>query len=128
MELRKLMRKLSARIGRETFRPAEENTNIPSGYTYLLQFIAHDMVNTSISLAATNGRRFGFQNARQQPLTLRPSWWRTGRQSAGLRVYPRLHSGTGAYAAHTVAFRARTGSVGIHEGNAVCRCRPLRAG
>jgi hypothetical protein len=70
MELRKLMRKLSARIGRETFRPAEENTNIPSGYTYLLQFIAHDMVNTSISLAATNGRRFGFQNARQQPLTL----------------------------------------------------------
>ncbi len=70
MELRKLMRKLSARIGREPFRPDDVNTNIPSGYTYLLQFIAHDMVNTSISLAATNGRRFGFQNARQLPLTL----------------------------------------------------------
>jgi Animal haem peroxidase len=70
MELRKLMRKLSARIGRERFCPDEINTNIPSGYTYLLQFIAHDMVNTSISLAATSGRRFGFQNARQLPLTL----------------------------------------------------------
>jgi hypothetical protein len=69
-ELRKLMRKLSARISREAFNPDDANTNIPSGYTYLLQFIAHDMVNTSISLAASNGRRFGFQNARQQPLTL----------------------------------------------------------
>jgi heme peroxidase len=75
-DLRNLMRKLSARISRETGRrndantQAEENPNLPSGYTYLLQFIAHDMVNTSISLAATEGRRFGFQNARQQPLTL----------------------------------------------------------
>ncbi|QOZ29174.1 peroxidase family protein [Bradyrhizobium sp. CCBAU 51753] len=74
-ELRKLMRRLAARISRETLRSdrpgrSEDNPNIPSGYTYLLQFIAHDMVNTSISLAATAGRRFGFQNARQQPLTL----------------------------------------------------------
>ena len=74
-ELRKLMRRLAARIGRETLRSdrqsrSEDNPNIPSGYTYLLQFIAHDMVNTSISLAATGARRFGFQNARQQPLTL----------------------------------------------------------
>lgn len=74
-ELRKLMRRLAARISRETLRSdrmgrSEDNPNIPSGYTYLLQFIAHDMVDTSISLAATGGRRFGFQNARQQPLTL----------------------------------------------------------
>ncbi|MGB8399322.1 peroxidase family protein [Bradyrhizobium sp.] len=83
-DLRTLMRKLSARISRDP-PPSEEkrdprpdedkvlpedNPNIPSGYTYLLQFLAHDMVNTSISLAATEGRRFGFQNARQQPLTL----------------------------------------------------------
>jgi hypothetical protein len=67
--LRNLMRKLSARIGREP-NGLEENPNIPSGYTYLLQLIAHDMVNTSVSLAETKGRRFGFQNARQQPLTL----------------------------------------------------------
>jgi hypothetical protein len=70
LQLRNLMRKLSARISREPNWPTEENPNIPSGYTYLLQFIAHDIVNTSISLAATDGRRFGFQNARQQPLTL----------------------------------------------------------
>ena len=70
LQLRALMRKLSARISREPVRPDEDNPNIPSGYTYLLQFIAHDLVNTSISLAATRGRRFGFENARQQPLTL----------------------------------------------------------
>jgi hypothetical protein len=52
------MRKLSARINREPNWPNEENPTIPSGYTYLLQFIAHDAVNTSISLAATDGRRF----------------------------------------------------------------------
>jgi heme peroxidase len=74
-ELRNLMRKLSARISREPDlseeRPEEEtNPNLPSGYTYLLQFIAHDMVNTSVSLAVSEGRRFGFHNARQLPLTL----------------------------------------------------------
>lgn len=74
-DLRDLMRKLSARISREPDlseeRPEDEaNPNLPSGYTYLLQFIAHDMVNTSISLAVSQGRRFGFQNARQLPLTL----------------------------------------------------------
>lgn len=74
-DLRKLMRKLSARISREPDlsedRPEEEtNPNLPSGYTYLLQFIAHDMVNTSVSLAVSEGRRFGFHNARQLPLTL----------------------------------------------------------
>ncbi|HTE98717.1 MAG TPA: hypothetical protein VK621_08790, partial [Bradyrhizobium sp.] len=70
LQLRHLMRKLSARISREPNWQSEENPNLPSGYTYLLQFIAHDMVNTSISLAATDGRRFGFENARRQPLTL----------------------------------------------------------
>ena len=69
-QLRNLMRKLAARISREPFHGSDDNPNIPSGYTYLLQFIAHDMVNTSISLAATDGRRFGFENARQQPLML----------------------------------------------------------
>jgi hypothetical protein len=72
-DLRNLMRRLSARISRDPppQRPEDEdNRTIPSGYTYLLQFISHDLVNTSTSLAATAGRRFGFENARQQPLTL----------------------------------------------------------
>jgi Animal haem peroxidase len=72
-DLRNLMRRLSARISRDPHpqRPEDEdNRTIPSGYTYLLQFISHDLVNTSTSLAATAGRRFGFENARQQPLTL----------------------------------------------------------
>ena len=89
--MRNLMRKLSARISRESDgnadRPEDEtNPNLPSGYTYLLQFIAHDMVNTSISLAVTRGRRFGFGNARQQPLTLETIYGGGPEVSAGLRV------------------------------------------
>ncbi len=76
--LRDLIRKLAARIGREKPWPdllpdaidASDNPRIPSGYTYFLQLIAHDLVNTSISLAATRGRQFGFHNARVQPLSL----------------------------------------------------------
>jgi hypothetical protein len=77
-ELHNLMRKLAVRMDREPDWPDrlgdvelnDENPNIPSGFTYLLQLIAHDMVNTSISLSATEGRRFGFTNARRQPLML----------------------------------------------------------
>jgi hypothetical protein len=77
-ELRGLMRKLAARIGRERHWPdvlsgATDNADnplIPSGYTYLLQLVAHDLVSTSISPAATQGRYFGFHNSRVQALTL----------------------------------------------------------
>jgi hypothetical protein len=48
----------------------DDNPNLPSGYTYLLQLIAHDLVDSTISLARTNGARFGFVNARQLPLSL----------------------------------------------------------
>src|SRR4051812_35840116 len=76
-ELRALMHKLAARLDREAPWPdvlpnavnAEDNPNIPSGYTYLLQLIAHDVVDTSVSLAAAKGRFFGFENARVQALT-----------------------------------------------------------
>jgi hypothetical protein len=76
--LRDLMRKLAARVAREPDWPDrlpkaaanEDNPGIPSGYTYLLQLIAHDIVHTSISLAAADGRSFGFENARLQPLAL----------------------------------------------------------
>lgn len=76
--LRELMRKLAARTAREPDWPDrlpsaaanEDNPTIPSGYTYLLQLIAHDMVNTSISLAVAGGRKFGFENSRVLPLTL----------------------------------------------------------
>jgi Animal haem peroxidase len=77
-DLRKLMRKLATRITYEQSWPDalpnarnnEDNPTIPSGYTYLLQLIAHDIVNTSVSLAASGGRFFGFENARLRALTL----------------------------------------------------------
>jgi len=77
-ELRKLMQKLAKRLIYEpnwpdalpNARNKEDNPTIPSGYTYLLQLIAHDIVNTSVSLAAADGYFFGFENARAQALTL----------------------------------------------------------
>ncbi len=47
-----------------------ENPGLPSGYTYLLQLIAHDLVDSTVSLASTDGARFGFTNARRIPLAL----------------------------------------------------------
>ena len=49
---------------------AQDNPNLPSGYTYLLQLIAHDIVDSTISLAKGAGVSFGFANARQTPLSL----------------------------------------------------------
>ncbi len=45
----------------------DENPWIPSGYTYLLQFIAHDMVDT---IAMADGTDLTLQNARLRPLLL----------------------------------------------------------
>jgi hypothetical protein len=55
---------------------AIDNLSIPSGYTYLLQFIAHDMVDTvrSMSLAKNQSGEPvaapAFRNARHRPLML----------------------------------------------------------
>lgn len=76
--VRVLMRRLSVRMRRGFVWPdalpgavsAQDNPNLPSGYTYLLQLIAHDMVDSTISLAKGAGISFGFANARQVPLSL----------------------------------------------------------
>jgi hypothetical protein len=47
-----------------------ENPSIPSGYTYLLQLIAHDIVNSAVSLAGAGVDGFGFANTRTVPLSL----------------------------------------------------------
>ena len=59
-------------IGRTTGRSAEnwENPFIPSGYTYLLQFVAHDLVHSAIPLSVAGGRGGGTANARRTPLRL----------------------------------------------------------
>jgi Animal haem peroxidase len=47
-----------------------ENPFIPSGYTYLLQFIAHDLVHSAIPLSVAGGLGRGTTNARRTPLRL----------------------------------------------------------
>ena len=47
-----------------------ENPLVPSGYTYLLQFIAHDLVQSAIPLSVAGGLGRGTSNARRLPLRL----------------------------------------------------------
>jgi hypothetical protein len=77
-ELRGLMQRLSRRMDAaikwppHQVRSAEywENPFIPSGYTYLLQFVAHDLVHSAIPLSVAGGLGGGTTNARRTPLRL----------------------------------------------------------
>ncbi len=73
--LRRRLRGLATLMGA---RPADaaENPNLPSGYTYLLQFAAHDMVSTSMAFWAAGGGPAsmaapGIANTLGAPLRLR---------------------------------------------------------
>jgi hypothetical protein len=79
--LRRLLRKLSDRMAqRETWPDTltstdpnlqpSENPGIPSGYTYLLQLMAHDLIDSAVSLAEAGAGRPGFVNTRVEPLSL----------------------------------------------------------
>jgi Animal haem peroxidase len=77
-EVRNLMSRLSRRMDEEVKwtplgdRPLErwENPSIPSGYTYLLQFVAHDLVHSAIPLSIAGTLGAGTANARRAPLRL----------------------------------------------------------
>jgi hypothetical protein len=76
--IRGLMHRLSRRMDAEIAWPAHadaslhrwENPAIPSGYTYLLQFVAHDLVNSAIPLSIAGRLGAGTSNARRTPLML----------------------------------------------------------
>ncbi|MBI5321808.1 hypothetical protein [Bradyrhizobium sp.] len=76
--IRGLMHRLSRRMDAEIAWPAHgdaslhrwENPAIPSGYTYLLQFIAHDLVSSAIPLSVAGRLGAGTSNARRAPLVL----------------------------------------------------------
>ncbi|WP_024513681.1 peroxidase family protein [Bradyrhizobium sp. Tv2a-2] len=76
-EIRALMNRLSRRMDAEIRWPQHgdpsiehwENPTIPSGYTYLLQFIAHDLVHSAMPLSIT-GELGAVANARRAPLLL----------------------------------------------------------
>src|SRR2546430_2008340 len=77
-KLRALMHRLSRRMDAEIHWPPHrsgsaehwENPLIPSGYTYLLQFAAHDLVHSAIPLSVSGGLGAGTANARRAPLRL----------------------------------------------------------
>jgi hypothetical protein len=62
-----LMQKLVQRIERE---PRIDDRGIPSGYTYFLQLVAHDIVHSTIMVSRNAGCTFGLANARRSPLRL----------------------------------------------------------
>jgi hypothetical protein len=47
-----------------------DNPGIPSGYTYLLQLVAHDLVQSALSLAETHDKTAALVNYRLSPLRL----------------------------------------------------------
>jgi len=54
-----------------TFEPlADFNPDIPSGYTYFLQLIAHDLVESSLFLSRNQSNLLGLSNVRTKPLRL----------------------------------------------------------
>jgi hypothetical protein len=71
--LHRLMRLLAQRIDEASGAPEAlvENKGIPSGYTYFMQFIAHDMVDSVVSVKREAGAlRPGARNARDSALML----------------------------------------------------------
>ena len=76
--IRGLMHRLSRRMDAEIAWPSHgdasllrwENPAIPSGYTYLLQFVAHDLVQSAIPLSVAGRLGAGTSNARRTPLML----------------------------------------------------------
>src|ERR1700754_3659031 len=77
-KVRALMNRLSRRMDAEIQWPSHtdaslepwENPRIPSGYTYLLQFVAHDLFHTAIPLSVAGTLGAGTANARRTPLQL----------------------------------------------------------
>lgn len=77
-KLRALMHRLSRRMDAEIQWPLHQNGSaehwenplIPSGYTYLLQFVAHDLVQSAIPLSVSGNLAAGTANARRAPLRL----------------------------------------------------------
>jgi hypothetical protein len=77
-KVRALMNRLSRRMDAAISWPSHsdasierwENPGIPSGYTYLLQFVAHDLVHSAIPLSVTGVLGADTANARRTALKL----------------------------------------------------------
>ena len=67
-----LLQRLMGRLAHRMSVPYEvqDNPRIPAGYTYLLQLVAHDLVQSSVSAALTGDPNGRMRNNRQYRLTL----------------------------------------------------------
>jgi Animal haem peroxidase len=72
--MNRLSRRMDAAIAWPVHRDATierwENPGVPSGYTYLLQFVAHDLVHSAIPLSVTGALGADTANARRTALRL----------------------------------------------------------
>src|ERR1700709_2245047 len=77
-KIRALMNRLSRRMDAELRWPAHDDTTVacsqnprlPSGYTYLLQFVAHDLVQSAIPLSVAGCLSADTANSRRTALRL----------------------------------------------------------
>ena len=69
-KLRNLMGRLAHRMSVPYASDDGDNNNIPAGYTYLLQLIAHDLVQSSVSASILDDVFAGARNHRQARLRL----------------------------------------------------------
>jgi hypothetical protein len=113
----KIMEKLAAIVwaeptpqGMEAGLKRVENPCLPSGYTYLLQFIAHDLVHSSIFVSRNKGQLSGLANIRRFPLRLETLY------GGGPTECPH------AYRANPTGFRNRLRLGSIRENNKPIEC------
>jgi hypothetical protein len=69
-DAQRLMGKLAKRLEREPALPSLDNPDIPSGYTYFLQLVAHDFVHSSAFLSLVDGNLAALANTRASVLRL----------------------------------------------------------
>jgi hypothetical protein len=97
---------------------SRENHGLPSGYTYLLQFIAHDLVQTSIPFWALDERSPAVQNDRTARLRLDALY------GGGPNVCPAVFAPDDP--SDTTRTKLRVGPVGLDPGGDAAQKRPLR--
>src|SRR5689334_18983122 len=92
----------------------DDNPCIPSGYTYLLQLVAHDLVQTTVPFWAAAQLGLGSRNMRSSPLLLDtlygggPNTAPTAYRMMGYATADRTHLRTGRFRSATTGMMAQS--------------------
>ena len=101
--LHEQMAKLATRIA-DNLQDPGDNRCIPSGYTYFLQFIAHDMVDSVISFNVHRPDIIpGARNGRSEPLRLETLYRNGPDECPQAYEYTSHPADTGAHSTQTAA-------------------------